>query len=213
MNFYQLTVFGPPVCHLSPNDAVPLLRDKRKWPNAWERLAHYADAGPVEGTVDDDGRDWHDILGCGAGQACFVFSERVVAHCRSLSGVHFRPVEIKQCWNKKLQRKERPEYLWSHVTGRVPVRILDSSRQELPRNEETGQYNVRVYPPPIYELKLDPALDFFLMGNVNTGFCFVSERFVKLAEQHRWTNVAFHALTEGNLLDMTIYHPIISFVR
>jgi hypothetical protein len=214
MNFFQLQESGPPVCTLSPNDSTAWLREKRQWLNAGDRLAHFADAGPADGTVHEDGLDWYDFLGCLTGNPYFVCSERVVAHCRSLSGIHFYPVEITRCWNKKLKRKEKPLYFWGHFTGRVSVRVLDPSRQEFPRDEKTGEYEFpNVYTKRIYELNLDPSLDFFLMKNVNTAYRFVSERFVRLAEQHRWTNVAFHALTEGNLLDTTIYRPIISFSK
>lgn len=214
MNFFQLITLDPPVCTVSPNDSSAWLREKRQWPNRGDQLAHFADAGPAEGTVHEDGQAWHDFLGDLAGSPYFVCSERVVTACRSLHGIHFYPVEITRCWNKKLQRKERPQYSWGHFMGRVSVRVLNPSRQEFPRHTETGEYQFpNVYTQRIYELNLESAPDFFLMGNVNTSYRFVSERFLGLAEQHRWTNVAFHPLSEGNLLDTTIYRPIISFPR
>ncbi len=147
--------------------------------------------------VGSSGTRWTDVLSNIDG---LIVSRRVVEalETNGLSGFSAHPVKIEKIESKKLSSLLPPQYFLLDIHGRFEIEqnqlddeggsVCPACNYRTPSENNSYRWKVKRLVP-----KLDTwdGSDLALTSNLRNATKYCSKRFVKLANQHKWTNFIF----------------------
>ncbi|MDZ4817542.1 MAG: hypothetical protein SGJ20_01065 [Planctomycetota bacterium] len=146
----------------------------------------------------DEGKQWPDIMGNGAGQPSFVLSRRVLDAMREagITGYIEHPVVIENIQDARLKRLPSPEYGYLEITGGIDLDLPASGFRAVGpvcslcgQTKWEGEFKQFVQVADSWD-----GTDIFTARNYRCGVVYCSEKFLLLARQERWTNFRFTPL-------------------